>query len=443
MKPFLLLITILLSSSVFSEDLKQVLDDALQNNSDYLVAQSQLNISEEYKVSARGLLLPSLNFEASHTLLDNTYKTGNSALSTASNVNTSTNQWRLTLEQTILNFTDWYAFKAGSHQAESGKIKFSQASQTLMLQTMKHYLSVVEAQEDLNVNKAEESALAKQLKRLQDQYDLGLVAITDLYEGQATYDLAKVNVLKAQRSVDARYKELTAFSGKTYQHLLGFSEQTPLDVDPSMTVEKWLETAMQFNHDLLVASSEKNIADYDYKSKKASHLPTLSLNALYSDGRIDGEQYNANIDGSSQKTQQLALTLRVPLYSGGSTSSQSRVAAAQRNIANDEYLGIKRKVEENIKGFYDDLVVQKLQIQAMQSAVLSSEKAFTSISNGFDQGNRSLLDVLNAQSLVYQAKRDLLVARMTFIELSLSLKKESGILTAEDVLFYNNWLTSL
>jgi outer membrane protein len=431
---------LLLAQYAVAEDLLTVYLDAVQKNSDYRMAQSAVLQSDEAIATARSSLLPQLQVSADYAQIDNSYTTGNPLLSSASNIDTETLGWQLSLNQSLLDFNKWYNYKAGEIQSQQGKVTFAKQGQQLIFDSMTLYLDVLRAHEDFTVSMAEKQALKGQLKRIEDHHEFGMVTLADFYEAQAAHDLASAKLLRAQGSLDSSYKRLRAFTGEKYYQLQQFSDDLPIQLPQQLTEEQWLRVANEYSPDLQLARLEHEAASYQFKSERARHLPTLEANLGYGAMAIDGEQYGTNIDGSSQDATQISVTLKMPLYSGGSVSSSRRKAGANLQEKADGMIGIERNLEELIKNTYADIMIQMAYIKAAEQSLVSTAKALDAAKEGFKQGTRNAVDVLASQNTYFNAKRDVSFSRLEFIQLFFKLKSQAGVLSTKDIAYFNQWL---
>lgn len=140
------------------------------------------------------------------------------------------------------------------------------------------------------------------------------------------------------------------------------------------------------------------------------------------------------------RTDQAGLQLTIPLYEGGTTNSRVTEAIANKNKAAAELEVARRQSGTDAKQAYSAIVNGLAQIEALKSAVESSQSAVKGNQIGYKLGIHMNIDVLNAVRQLYTAQRDLLKARYDTLFQGFKLKAAAGALTASDVLEVNGLL---
>ena len=144
--------------------------------------------------------------------------------------------------------------------------------------------------------------------------------------------------------------------------------------------------------------------------------------------------------GASDRTQ-LSLNLNIPLYSGGATSSRRRAAEYQVIAAQESLEFTKRQLTQNIRNSYRRVNTDVLVIAQRQQSIVSAQSALDATELGAQVGTRNIVEVLLARENLYRALRFYADARFDYVIDSLILKQVVGILTPQDVLDLNEWLT--
>ena len=137
----------------------------------------------------------------------------------------------------------------------------------------------------------------------------------------------------------------------------------------------------------------------------------------------------------------MALNLNIPLYSGGATSSRRRAAEYQVIAAQESLEFTKRQLTQNIRNSYRRVNTDVLVIAQRQQSIVSAQSALDATELGAQVGTRNIVEVLLARENLYRALRFYADARFDYVIDSLILKQVAGILTPQDVLALNEWLT--
>ena len=208
-----------------------------------------------------------------------------------------------------------------------------------------------------------------------------------------------------------------------------------------MAMIAWQKKALENNFGLRSSQYAVEAARSAYNGSKGGHYPSLNLNASY--GVIDSDDRNFTgipISANENTDASVRLSLDIPIYSGGQTSSVIRQRASEL----DQALAIKTLTERTTKALarsvYQSLEADISTVKARKQAVISTQTSLDATIAGYDAGTRTSVDVLLAQRLLYGSKRDYFAARYKYITNSLELKRVAGILTEDDMVEINNWL---
>jgi outer membrane protein len=128
------------------------------------------------------------------------------------------------------------------------------------------------------------------------------------------------------------------------------------------------------------------------------------------------------------------------LFAGFSTMYKVRETKASEDKARADYEGAKRTVGQATRSAYLGLVAGLSQVKAYEAAEASSQSSLDANKLGYSVGVNINIDVLNAQSQLYQTKRDLAKARYDVLVGSLKLRQAAGTLTPEDLKPINDLL---
>jgi len=134
---------------------------------------------------------------------------------------------------------------------------------------------------------------------------------------------------------------------------------------------------------------------------------------------------------ASQTT--VGLQLNVPLFSGGLTTAQGREARQLLEQAEQQREGLRRQVVQNTRNLFRAVNTDVEQVKARRQAIISSQSALEATEIGYEVGTRNIVDVLDAQRLLYATVRDYNNARYDYILDNLRLKQVAGTLSPADL----------
>ncbi len=446
--------SVLVASTSQADNIYQVYRDAVANDPVIRAAEATLRSEQEGKKAALGALLPQVGLNYSVSDQDRSTNQNDLAF-LANSLNQQTQNYTLGLSQKILDLSVWYNFKSAGEISEKAELDFRSNEQDLISRSVESYLSVLRAYDNLESSLAEEAAFKQQLDQTQQRFDVGLVAITDVHESQAAYDLAKVNRLANQGILETAYEGLTLLTGKVYQSVELVSDDLPIS-DPTPADRKsWVEMAGKGNLDLLSAHFSTKAAEYNYKKAASGHLPTISAEFSHNNSEILG---GTLVDpGSGQEitdddwidqfgalpeneTNTISLKVNVPIYSGGTVSASRRRALAQFDASREQLNGVQRSVIQKTRADHIAVQTSIQTVAARKQAITSSRSALDAIEAGYQVGTRNIVDVLNAQRNLYNSQRDYANARYDYIEAMFELKQSAGLLSAGDIQTLNEFV---
>jgi outer membrane protein len=319
-------------------------------------------------------------------------------------------------------------------------VNLAAQEQDLIMRTAAAYFDILRAQDLLETNIQEEEAALRSLEQTQQREEVGLVAITDVYDAQAAYDLARNTTILQENALRAAFEALEAITGQPHPDIEELTDNFPIvDVDGSL--DEWENQAE--DNSLAIAAAEFNLeaSRKNLRARKADHLPTVDFSGTYYHSVTAGtiNQGIQSVGGAFDGTS-LGLSISIPLFTGGATSSRRR-AAEYNVLAAEESLELtRRQLTQNIRNAYRRVNTDVLVIAQRQQSITSAQSALDATELGAEVGTRNIVEVLRARENLYRALRQYADARYTYVIDSLVLKQVAGILTPQDVIDLNRWL---
>lgn len=437
-----LLVGFSVTSQAFADDLYQVYQQALEN--DPLVNQAEANRDAAYAgISiSRANLLPRLSGQVSYSETDRESVDTSELPLVLIESETERLNYGLELNQSIYDHTNWLGLDRAEKVAQQSDASYAATLQDLIVRTTRAYLAVLRAKDSVEFVKAEKRAIERQLEQTRQRFEVGLTAITDVHEAQANFDNTVAQEIRAENTLELRLEELREITGKYHENLAELDKDafTPVKPVPA-DVKAWLELAQDKNLDLLVQQLAKDIAKEDIEIATAGHYPTLGLRGTFDANDDDITARGVSRDIPTADTTSIALTLNVPIYSGGATSARAKQARFQYVAASENLELTYRATVRSVRSSYNDVIAAISTIRALEQAVVSAESALKATEAGFDVGTRTIVDVLNSTRNLFDARRNLAGARYDFIQSVVNLKRAAGTLTEQDVIDINRGLT--
>ena len=141
----------------------------------------------------------------------------------------------MNLTQSVLNLANWYNFQSAKARDKAAAVNLAAQEQDLIMRVATAYFDVLRAIDTLETNVQEEEAALRSLEQTRQREEVGLVAITDVFDSQAAYDLAQNTTILQQDILQSRYEALAAITGQPHPSIEVLREDFPiLEVDGSL-----------------------------------------------------------------------------------------------------------------------------------------------------------------------------------------------------------------
>ncbi|WP_299944262.1 TolC family outer membrane protein [uncultured Microbulbifer sp.] len=352
--------------------------------------------------------------------------------------------YNATLTQAIFNAPAWFDYQQGKKQTEQATAEFSANQQGMMIRVATAYFDVLRAYDVLEAAIAEEQALAKQLEQTQQRFEVGLTAITDVYDSQAAYDSSVARRLTAQDDLLSDFDALSVLTGGYHDAVAplsaGFQVAPPV---PAARAD-WVDFALANNFDLKAARLNAEAARYNARSAASEHLPTLTGSLAYNKFTSNGERRELyrEIRGEAvinfprdldNRDSTAAITLDIPIYTGGRLSANRRQARNLSFQAQDLRNLTERNTIQTTRTLHRAVVTDVSRVSAREQAVVSAKSALDATQAGYEVGTRNIVDVLLAQRTLFQSQTDYANALYDYILNTLNLKQVAGLLSPKDL----------
>jgi len=419
-------------TSVHAQDLIETHKLAVQN--DPILKQAYFNqySAGESKTQSIAAMLPTISLKANSSRDRINSKKAN--FRSAGVQNYWSHGFSINFSQPVFHWEHWIQLDQSANRIARAEADYQAEKQNLMVKTIEAYFNILAAQDSLEFTTAELEAINKQLEQAQQRFDVGLIAITDVYETQAGYDQARSNQIDAQNNVDDSKEALLEIIGETDLNLLTLYESIDLIPPSPNNISEWTQIADTNNLKIISALNQAEIARKDISLQNANHLPTLDIIANY------GVQDVSSSFGARGDTQSVGLQMNIPLFQGGLVSSRSKQAHYDYKVAKENLLATKRQVKREIRNAFRDINSSINRVQALQAAVKSAESSLEATLAGAEVGTRTMVDVLSEQRNLYRAKRDHSRTRYDYLINGVKLKQAASSLTEQDIGFINQYL---
>lgn len=362
------------------------------------------------------------------------------------------NQWQISASQAVFNYQAWSQVQQAKAAVKAALATFNDAAQNLILRSSKAYFDLLFARDTLNFAEAKKLANKKQLDQAQQRFNVGLDAITSVYEAQAAYDQSVAQVISAQNALINQGENLSKLTNHTYEQISVLrNSKIPLIKPEPANRDDWVATGLKQNYNLFAARYNLQASRENIKAQTAGHLPTFAIQASTVTTHNDTGESAANSETGfvnnifipeKQVMSNLALTMNFPIFQGGLVVSQVRQAKYKFQASSEQLEKTYRDVVVNSRIAYNTIIDGISKVEADRRTVISQRKSLDSVQAQYEVGTRTMTDVVNAQRYLFEAQNQLAGDQYGLIAALLNLKYLSGTLNVTDLQEVNAWLST-
>ncbi len=439
MKKIVLSLSLLWASSgVFALDLLQAYARAQQNDPNWQAQQLQYQADQLNLGIAQGNLLPTVTLSGNITRKSQDMSQVNSAASNDifGSPSSTSRQVALTARQPLFRWDAWQALK-------QVKTSLSLSEVTLRLQQQQHILNVSEAyfnvlrQQSLTTAYLqEEKALLEQLNMMNAKLREGLVAKSEVSEANAQYQNARANRIATHVQLVLAQEQLAQLIGPYRENLAVLRDDFQFQKPVPERLEDWAQLAQQQNLAILQARLQRQYAEDTRRVEQAARYPQVEAVGSYGYAKQSPE----SVMSPDGQFDQIGVEMNWNVFSGGRVSKNVQKAAVQVQKSEAELDAAIRKAQTDVKKAYLQVETDQAKLQARQAAMNSADLVARASKAQYQEGLKTMVDVLLAQRNAFSAKQDYLNAQYDYLNHVLQLKAAVGQLTEQDLQDMNAWL---
>ncbi len=308
---------------------------------------------------------------------------------------------------------------AAKERVEAGQADLRNTESTIFAQVVAAYMDVLRTEALVALATNNVAVLRTNLEATSDRFQIGDLTITDVAQSRSRLAVAEGDLRVAEGNLIA--------ARETYIRLVG-SEPGELEAPPTLpglptTVGEAIITALENNPNLEAAKQRAEAAGYDTKVAGAGRLPTVNffVNGDYSDffgtlggslaNQVDPNNPNAPRFAQSEKTANAGVRVTIPLFQGGLPAARQRQAGARESVALEDVIAAERQVIAETRSTYANWQAANAVIKSAQAAVEAAELSLEGVRAEASIGNRTVIEVLNAEQELVQARAQLVTAR--------------------------------
>ena len=405
------------SAPASAESLQEALSKAYLFNPTLKAARAQLRAVDENVARAKSGFRPTVNGEVSRTLQN----IDTSPSFAGQEGNFTSNNYSVTLVQPIFRgFRTINAVQGAQAGVEAGREDLRAAEQTVLLNAVTAYVNVVRDQAVLNLQQNNQRVLTQQLKAAQDRFEVGEVTKTDVAQARARASGAESAISQARAQLQA--------DRATFAQLVGNAPGTLRDPGPTRLVPKSQEESKKIgegeNPFIIAAIFRERAQDHLIKETKGELLPSVSLQANYT--RSTGGP------GATDREDVATVTgvVSIPIYQGGEEYARIRQGIETRSQLRHQIDEQREAVRASIIAAWGNYTAARAQIKSDQEQVDANRVALAGVREEEKVGQRTVLDVLNAEQELLNSEVSLATSRRDLVVASYELLSAIGRISA-------------
>jgi outer membrane protein len=308
--------------------------------------------------------------------------------------------------------------------ADAADREWAQAEQMLILRSADVYIDVALAAERLRLLVRQQAAVERALTEAQDRFRIGDRPVTDVHEATARAAGLKAQRLMAETDLQMRRKVLADLTGLTIgEEAAGLPGAAP--ADDLETLPAWLARVERGNLELQAAETRIRMTEAQARVTADALAPTVDLVARLSQERLSGDGRYGSAS-TSATNHAIGVQLTVPLYTGGMRSAQQTEAQALIGKASAERDKARQQIGQQTQAAWLDLAVGGNQLAALAAGLEASRARLDATRTGLRAGDRTTLDLLNAENDAGNAELALREARARLLLRRLRLAALAG-----------------
>ena len=323
--------------------------------------------------------------------------------------------------------------RAAEIRVSAGKDDLRSTESSTFTQTVAAYLDVIANEAVVGLNRKNVDVLAVNYKATGDQFEIGNLTRTDVAQSNSRLAVARGSLRSSEATLVSAREKYIQIVGKVP---IDLAPPPPLPQLPA-TPDEAVAIALQNNPDLLAAQLRNKAAGYDVKVAGAGRLPKISAfgGVDYTNyiNSLGGGSLPSNVFAQSQTTSQVGLRASIPIFQGGLPAAQQRQAQARESQAFEQEVGVERQVIAGVRSAYSQWRAASDVIATDQTAVDAAALSLEGVRAERTVGNRTVLDILNAEQELLNAQVQLVTARRNAYVAGFNLISAMGKAEARDL----------
>ena len=325
-----------------------------------------------------------------------------------------------------------FNIQAAKTRVEAGQYDLRGTESALFSNVVATYMDVIRDEAIVRLNRANVGVLSVNLDATSDRFEIGDLTRTDVAQSESRLELAKSDLETARANLIRSKENYIALVGNAPGEL---QPPPPLPNLPD-AADAAVDIALTYNPDLLAAKEREQASELDTQVARAATKPKVTT---YLQGTYVNylDSLGGSLTGATflqeQSTAEVGVRASIPVFQGGRPSAQIRQAQARTGQAYEQTIAAERNVIAQTRASYSSWRASQQVIQSSERAVAAASLSLEGVRAENTVGNRTILDILNAEQELLQAQVQLVTARRTAYVAGFTLLATMGRAEARDL----------
>jgi outer membrane protein len=297
-------------------------------------------------------------------------------------------------------------------ERQDAKLALQQQRNELALAIIERVLDMIATLDEISVLEAQVSSLQEQVYINRRRLEGGLGSITDVSETGLRLKLAQTQVKSRRSDLHQQRIDLARLIGKKGLNFENLKIASELPLIAKESIEHATAIMLADNLHLQRMQNQVVLADANIRVQSKGHWPTVELVATRTGNRYfrSAQDSDANVWSNSY-----VLQLELPIYNGGEVSALEEEALAESRKIRQELFSEQRSAEAEINQYYEALELHRYQMEMHKQAKAEAKRLVKITRKAFQAGNRSNIDVLNAQQQLRDVGGELIQSQVDYL----------------------------
>ena len=307
----------------------------------------------------------------------------------------------ISLDQVLFDQSLFSQIDVEKSRVKISSYDFELSKQKIASDTLTAYMSVLNSKNKISLLKANLEYVNQNLNMIEKKYSMSLVTKMDYLKVNVEYQKSRISLIREEKNYEVMFKKLEDITKLENIEIPDINLDSLSDefMDNILNVVN-TNTTIDKNINILQSRTAVKMASDDITSAKAGHLPTLDINARYTqyisdDATSDYENYGTAM-----------VRLRIPFFKGGAVSSRVSSKQLVKKAALEDVKTIEDETQVTLNENVNKLKNEIETIKMYKEALISGQTYLDSIQLAYEKGLKSIVELYDAKNKLFEIKFD-------------------------------------